>query len=88
MQKNLQMGTIEWVLLISLSLLWGGSYLFGSFTIADAMYAPIVNRFDVYDVAVGNSSQAYRNTIILLPDWMDWARDGAAEPWICDIVEK
>ena len=34
----------------------GGPFLFGAFTAADAMYAPVVLRFRTYDVAVSNKA--------------------------------
>ena len=36
-----------------------GPFLFGAFSAADAMYAPVVNRFDVYDLPVSRPARAY-----------------------------
>ena len=45
----------------------GGPFLFGQFSIADAMYAPVVTRFVTYVVSLDPLSQAYVDTIWALP---------------------
>jgi glutathione S-transferase len=60
----------------------GGSFLFGAFSAADAMYAPVVNRFHVYDVPRSATAQAYMDAIMALPAWAEWAQAAAAEPWV------
>ncbi len=59
----------------------GGPYLFGRFSAADAMFAPVVNRFHVYDVPVSKPTRAYMETIMALPAWKAWIADAHAEPW-------
>ncbi len=57
----------------------GGDYLFGAFSIADAMYAPVVSRFLTYGpVAVSDASAAYMETIRNTDAWRAWA-DGARQ---------
>ena len=51
-----------------------GPFLFGRFTIADAMYAPVVTRFRTYNVPVDPISAAYMDTILTLPSMMAWYR--------------
>jgi len=58
-----------------------GPYLFGRFCAADAMFAPVVNRFHVYDVPVRRESRAYMEAIMALPEWKAWIKDAEAEPW-------
>jgi glutathione S-transferase len=58
-----------------------GPFLFGAFSIADAMYAPVCTRFDTYGVELDEVSQAYVNTILGLPAMREWYAAGAAEPW-------
>ena len=41
-----------------------GDYLFGDFSIADSMFAPIVCRFSSYGVAISLTSQRYMDTIL------------------------
>ena len=57
----------------------GGDFLFGHFTNADAMYAPIVNRFHVYDLPRSETAQAYMNTMMALPAWQEWAASSRTE---------
>jgi glutathione S-transferase len=59
----------------------GGPCLFGRFSAADAMFAPVVNRFYVYDVPVSKPTRAYMETIMALPAWKAWIADARAEPW-------
>ncbi|MGH8746407.1 MAG: glutathione S-transferase, partial [Burkholderiales bacterium] len=42
----------------------GGSFLFGGFGAADAMYAPVVARLHTYDVAVEVSTRAYMAAVM------------------------
>lgn len=57
----------------------GGSFLFGRFTIADAMFAPVVTRFRTYGVALSPTSQAYCEAVEALPAMQEWSRDARAE---------
>lgn len=50
----------------------GGPFLFGHFTIADAMYAPIVIRFVTYDVQVDPISRTYMDAVLNLPAVKEW----------------
>ncbi len=59
----------------------GGPFLFGRFSAADAMFAPVVNRFHVYDIPVSTPTRAYMETIMALPVWKAWIADARAEPW-------
>ena len=55
----------------------GGDFLFGDFSIADAMYAPVVSRFFTYGpVDVSAESGAYMETIRGTDAWKKW-REGA-----------
>jgi glutathione S-transferase len=56
-----------------------GPYLFGHFTIADAMYAPVVLRFRTYAVGLPTESQAYADAILALPAILEWLAAAAAE---------
>ncbi len=49
-----------------------GSLLFGRFTIADAMFAPVVLRFQTYQVALDPICQAYMNAVLALPAMQEW----------------
>lgn len=54
----------------------GGPFLFGSFTVADAFYAPVVTRFVTYGIAMDPVIRAYADAILALPAMAEW-RAGA-----------
>ena len=49
-----------------------GPYLFGRFTIADAMYAPVVTRFQTYGVHTSGEAAAYCQTMLADPALQEW----------------
>jgi glutathione S-transferase len=62
----------------------GGPFLFGAFTNADAMYAPVATRFRTYGVdlaAFGDDGTAaeYAETILALPAMTEWTEGAQAE---------
>lgn len=57
----------------------GGDFLFGRFGIADAMYAPVVLRFQTYEVALDGAARAYADAILALPAMQDWLADTERE---------
>lgn len=57
----------------------GGPFLFGSFTIADAMYAPVVNRFISYGVPVQGGLASYMDSVRALPAHRQWIDQALAE---------
>ncbi len=60
----------------------GGDYLFGSFGIADAMYAPVVSRFVTYGVELDGVAAAYRDAVWAWPALQEWVTAAHAEPWV------
>jgi glutathione S-transferase len=56
-----------------------GPFLFGTWTGADAMYAPVVSRFKTYDVTVSGPARAYMEAVLALPAMREWYAAGAAE---------
>jgi glutathione S-transferase len=54
----------------------GGAFLFGGFSAADAMFAPVVTRFRTYDIACDEVSRAYVEAVHELPAFKAW-RDAA-----------
>ncbi len=56
-----------------------GPFLFGAFTAADAMYAPVVHRFRTYAIKVGPPAQAYMETMMALPAFAEWTKAALAE---------
>lgn len=59
----------------------GGPFLFGAFSNADAMYAPVVTRFQTYGVDLDDECRAYVDAVLALPAMRAWYADAAAEPW-------
>jgi len=57
----------------------GGPFLFGAFSIADAMYAPVVMRFNTYHPSLSAPAQAYVAHFSALPAMQAWIADAHAE---------
>jgi glutathione S-transferase len=57
-----------------------GPYLFGTLTMADAMYAPVVTRFLTYDVQIDADCAGYCDRIMALPDMIAWRDAAMLEP--------
>ncbi len=62
-----------------------GDFLFGDFTIADAMYAPVVTRFKTYAVDLDEVCSTYADAVLNLPAMQKWRAEAAEEPW---VIEK
>jgi len=59
-----------------------GPFLYGAFSAADAMFAPVVTRLDTYAIAVDPVSSAYMQAVLALPAYREWLAGALAEPWI------
>ena len=59
---------------------YGGPFLFGTRTMADAMYAPVATRFRTYDVKLEPRCAAYVERILALPEMEEWTTAALAEP--------
>ena len=66
----------------------GGPFLFGAFSNADAMYAPVAGRFRQYAVELDPVCAAYVAAIHALPAMQQWLSDGAQEPWFVEQFER
>ena len=60
----------------------GGPFLYGAFSAADAMYAPVVTRLDTYGIAVDPVSRDYMQAVLALPAYREWLAAALVEPWI------
>jgi glutathione S-transferase len=56
-----------------------GPFLFGTFTIADAMFAPVVSRFRTYNVPLDTTNQSYSDTLWSLPTMQEWLSEARRE---------
>ena len=59
-----------------------GPFLFGAFGAADAMYAPVVARFNTYGLPVSAKTRAYMDAVMGLPTWREWYDAAMQETWI------
>ncbi len=66
----------------------GGPYLFGARPgVADAMYAPVTTRFQTYDVTLDRVCSDYCETILNLPDMLEWIEAAKEEPEAVEELE-
>jgi glutathione S-transferase len=64
-----------------------GPFLFGAFSGADAMYAPVVHRFRTYAIEVTPPVRQYMDTMMALPAFQEWTRAGLAETIVIEKFE-
>lgn len=64
-----------------------GDMLFGKFTIADAMFAPVVLRFVTYDVQLDDISRKYAEAILELPAMQEWIEAAKQETEVLSQYE-
>jgi glutathione S-transferase len=57
----------------------GGPFLFGAFTIADAMFAPVVSRFRTYGLPLTGAAGAYAEAVWNDPDFQLWYEAARSE---------
>ena len=62
-------------------------FLFGQFTIADAMYAPVVTRFRTYEIELDDVCAAYADALWALPAMHAWCDAAAKETIVIDKFE-
>jgi len=58
-----------------------GPFLFGTFSAADIMFAPVVTRFKTYDLKVGDISHRYMAEMLEHPWMVEWTTDARAETY-------
>ncbi|HYH21551.1 MAG TPA: glutathione S-transferase family protein [Azospirillum sp.] len=61
-----------------------GPFLFGRFSIADAMFAPVVTRLRTYAVDLDPVSRAYADAVLALPAMREWYAAARNEEWVID----
>jgi glutathione S-transferase len=64
---------------------YGGPWLFGRRSMADAMYAPVATRFVTYDVKLDRAGSDYVERIIAMPEMREWTEAARQEP---DAIEE
>ena len=64
-----------------------GPWLFGEYSVADAMYAPVVLRFRTYGAQLRETSRAYVSTVLEDAHMRDWLQAARAESWVIEASE-
>jgi len=64
-----------------------GEFLFGPFTIADAMYAPVVSRFRTFKVPLDAEGEAYAAAVTAWPAYQEWLAAARNEPMVIEQWE-
>jgi glutathione S-transferase len=59
---------------------YGGPFLLGERSMADAMYAPVVTRFRTYHVELDRTCSAYCDRIMGMPEMIEWMGAARLEP--------
>jgi glutathione S-transferase len=59
----------------------GGPWLFGDYSIADAMYAPVVLRFNTYGASISEAARAYMAGVLEDAALQEWVRAAQQETW-------
>ena len=90
--KDVVLGDAELADIARIEALWaqciaasGGPYLFGAWSVADCFYAPVVSRFQTYDVVTGSTSAEYSGRVRAHPHYREWLDAAQAEPWVIPI---
>jgi len=65
-----------------------GPFLYGAFSAADAMFAPVVTRLDTYQVDVEPDTRAYMDAILSHPAFVAWREAALQEPWSLPHYEE
>ena len=65
-----------------------GSWLFGDFSIADAMYAPVASRFATYGIEAGGAADTWCATVLGHPAMRAWSEAAAEEGEVIDADER
>ena len=66
----------------------GGPFLYGAFSAADAMFAPVVSRLDTYQIDVEADTRAYMDAVLGHPAFAAWRESALLEPWTLPHYEE
>jgi glutathione S-transferase len=64
-----------------------GPWLFGDYSVADAMYAPVVLRLRTYGADLRDETAAYMATVLSDGHMREWLAAAEAESWIIEAAE-
>jgi glutathione S-transferase len=63
-------------------------FLYGRFSAADAMFAPVVTRLDTYQIPVTSETRRYMDAVLAHPAFVQWRTAALQEPWTIDHYEE
>ena len=64
-----------------------GPYLFGAFSGADAMFAPVIHRFRTYAIEVTSPVRGYMDTMLANAAFQEWTKAALAETLVIEKFE-
>jgi glutathione S-transferase len=64
-----------------------GPWLFGDYTVADAMYAPVVLRFNTYGARISETARWYMASVLEDGALQEWLQAAKQEPWTIAVDE-
>ncbi|MES2147082.1 MAG: glutathione S-transferase family protein [Pseudomonadota bacterium] len=65
-----------------------GEFLFGNWSAADIMFAPVVTRFLTYGVPVPSFAAIYMKAVLSHADVAEWIDKAQDEPWVIEAYEE
>jgi glutathione S-transferase len=65
----------------------GGDFLFGAWSAADIMFAPVVTRLRTYAMSLPAEAEAYCNAVLAHPHMAEWIAAAEQEPWVIARLE-
>lgn len=66
----------------------GGDFLFGGFSIADAIHAQNASRMRTYAVPLNPVAQGWVDAVMAMPEMVEWVALARAEPWTIAQQER
>ena len=67
---------------------YGGPWLFGDFSLADVVYAPVALRFVTYQIQLVPTAQSFVAAVQALPSIQTWAKAAAAESEVISFIDQ
>ena len=67
---------------------YGGPFLFGEWSIADAFYTPVATRFQSYGIELPEPLQSYVETLLKQSDYLEWLAIAKSETWVIEDVDQ
>lgn len=65
-----------------------GRFLFGPYSLADAMYAPVVSRFITYGISIEGPATEYLEAAWDWPPLQMWFGAAQTEPWVIELFDN